>query len=146
MSNKTCIAPMAATSNGVWQHNDPINFSFPLLVIQISLVLAVTRTLAYFFKPLRQPRVIAEIIVSPLSRSFSPSPCTELNFYNFMSAYNCSCLDQEQVFQFCGLFFVWSSVDFLFTCQAISSVHTLFRAEIGDLQVGQFDHWTSCSN
>ncbi|CAM6121388.1 unnamed protein product [Calypogeia fissa] len=53
---------MAATSNGVWQHNDPVNFAFPLLVIQIALVLVVTRTLAAIFKPLRQPRVVAEII------------------------------------------------------------------------------------
>ncbi|CAM6112024.1 unnamed protein product [Calypogeia fissa] len=64
MENSTvpCMKPMPATSNGVWQHNNPIDFSFPLLVIQITLVLFVTRTLAYLFKPLRQPRVIAEII------------------------------------------------------------------------------------
>lgn len=53
---------MAATSNGVWQHDNPVNFSFPLLVVQITLVLVVTRTLAFIFKPMRQPRVIGEII------------------------------------------------------------------------------------
>ncbi|CAM6108249.1 unnamed protein product [Calypogeia fissa] len=64
MENSTvsCMKPMPATSNGVWQHDNPMDFSFPLLVIQITLVLFVTRTLAYLFKPLRQPRVIAEII------------------------------------------------------------------------------------
>jgi hypothetical protein len=66
-TNATCMKPMAATSNGVWQHNNPIDFSFPLLVIQIILVLVTTRTLAFLFKPLRQPRVIGEIIVSQSS-------------------------------------------------------------------------------
>ncbi|BBN08303.1 K+:H+ antiporter [Marchantia polymorpha subsp. ruderalis] len=58
----TCIHPMKAVSNGVWQKDNPIHFSFPLLVIQIILVICVTRSLAFVLKPLRQPRVIGEII------------------------------------------------------------------------------------
>ncbi|KAL2629741.1 hypothetical protein R1flu_014427 [Riccia fluitans] len=58
----TCIHPMKATSNGLWQKDIPINFSFPLLIIQIMLVLILTRSLAFLLKPLRQPRVIGEII------------------------------------------------------------------------------------
>ncbi|XP_042505659.1 cation/H(+) antiporter 18-like [Macadamia integrifolia] len=53
---------MAATSNGVFQGNNPLDYALPVLILQICLVLAVTRTLAYFLKPLRQPRVIAEVI------------------------------------------------------------------------------------
>eukprot|EP00249_Psilotum_nudum_P021645 c28186_g1_i1 orf=82-2649(-) len=57
-----CSKPWQAVSNGVWQGNNPIHFALPLLIIQISLVVAVTRLLAFLLKPLRQPRVVAEII------------------------------------------------------------------------------------
>ncbi|KAJ7571719.1 hypothetical protein O6H91_01G174700 [Diphasiastrum complanatum] len=60
--NATCIHPMKATSNGAWQGDNPINFALPLLVIQIAIVIVLTRSLAFFLRPLRQPRVIAEII------------------------------------------------------------------------------------
>ncbi|KAM3231318.1 hypothetical protein ACQJBY_061469 [Aegilops geniculata] len=54
--------PLKATSEGVWQGDNPLHFSLPLLIVQICLVLAVTRGLAFALRPLRQPRVIAEII------------------------------------------------------------------------------------
>ena len=56
--------PMKATSNGAFQHENPLDYALPLLILQICLVVAFTRTLAFLLKPLRQPRVIAEIIVS----------------------------------------------------------------------------------
>jgi Kef-type K+ transport system membrane component KefB len=56
--------PMKATSEGVWQGDNPLRFSLPLVIVQICLVVAVTRGLAFVLRPLRQPRVIAEIIVS----------------------------------------------------------------------------------
>ena len=67
--------PLKATSEGVWQGDNPLHFSLPLLILQICLVLAVTRGLAFALRPLRQPRVIAEITVSsflivPRSPSF----------------------------------------------------------------------------
>ncbi|GFP92602.1 cation/H(+) antiporter 18 [Phtheirospermum japonicum] len=57
-----CPPPMKATSNGVFQGDDPLHFALPLLILQICLVLVLTRLLAYLLRPLRQPRVIAEII------------------------------------------------------------------------------------
>lgn len=60
-TNVSCPV-MGATSNGVFQGDKPIDFALPLLILQICLVLAVTRTLGLILKPLRQPRVIAEII------------------------------------------------------------------------------------
>jgi hypothetical protein len=48
----------------VWQGDNPLRFSLPLVILQICLVVAVTRGLAFALRPLRQPRVIAEIIVS----------------------------------------------------------------------------------
>jgi len=52
------------SSDGAWQGDNPMNHAFPLLIIQTILVMFVSRTLAFFLKPLRQPRVVAEIIVS----------------------------------------------------------------------------------
>ncbi|KAL0371881.1 UNVERIFIED_CONTAM: Cation/H(+) antiporter 18 [Sesamum calycinum] len=63
-SNATakCPPPMKATSNGVFQEDDPLHFALPLVIVQICLVVFLTRVLAYLLRPLRQPRVIAEII------------------------------------------------------------------------------------
>ncbi|XP_075477076.1 cation/H(+) antiporter 18-like [Primulina tabacum] len=63
-SNATvnCPPPMKATSNGVFQGDDPLHFSLPLVIVQICLVVVLTRVLAYLLRPLRQPRVIAEVI------------------------------------------------------------------------------------
>ncbi|KAL3652745.1 Cation/H(+) antiporter 18 [Castilleja foliolosa] len=57
-----CQPPMKATSNGLFQGDDPLHYALPLLIIQICMVVVLTRVLAYFLRPLRQPRVIAEII------------------------------------------------------------------------------------
>lgn len=54
--------PMKATSTGVFQGENPLNFAVPLAIVQICLVLVLTRALAFLLRPLRQPRVIAEII------------------------------------------------------------------------------------
>ncbi|WJX79164.1 hypothetical protein P8452_62310 [Trifolium repens] len=50
------------SSDGAWQGDNPLNHGLPLLIIQTTLVMFVSRTLAFFLKPLRQPRVVAEII------------------------------------------------------------------------------------
>lgn len=53
---------MKATSNGVFQGDNPLDFALPLAILQICLVVVLTRVLAFLLKPLRQPRVIAEIV------------------------------------------------------------------------------------
>ncbi|KAJ0976502.1 hypothetical protein J5N97_018467 [Dioscorea zingiberensis] len=58
----SCPEAMKATSNGSWQGDNPLDFALPLAILQICLVVIVTRSLAFFLRPLRQPRVIAEII------------------------------------------------------------------------------------
>ncbi|KAH9326570.1 hypothetical protein KI387_006748, partial [Taxus chinensis] len=50
------------SSHGLWEGDNPILFAFPLLILQTCIVVFVTRTLALLFKPLKQPRVVAEII------------------------------------------------------------------------------------
>lgn len=87
-----CPAPMKAASNGVFQGDDPLDFALPLLIIQICLVIVLTRLLAYLLRPLRQPRVVAEIIVSVLA---------DYMFF-FISLVNC----QFFFFPFYVLFFI----------------------------------------
>ncbi|GAU29459.1 hypothetical protein TSUD_227240 [Trifolium subterraneum] len=55
-SGNGCSAPMQSTSNGVFQGDNPLEYALPLAILQICLVLVVTRGLAYLLKPLRQPR------------------------------------------------------------------------------------------
>ncbi|XP_066356255.1 cation/H(+) antiporter 19-like [Miscanthus floridulus] len=57
-----CAGPMKATSQGAFQGENPLDYALPLAIVQICLVVVVTRGLAYLLRPLRQPRVIAEII------------------------------------------------------------------------------------
>ncbi|KAE9614095.1 putative cation/H+ exchanger, rossmann-like alpha/beta/alpha sandwich [Lupinus albus] len=57
-----CPSAMKATSNGVFQGDSPLDFSLPLLILQICLVVVVTRLLAFLLKPMKQPHVIAEIV------------------------------------------------------------------------------------
>lgn len=61
--------PMNATtiktsSDGAWQGDNPLNYAFPLLIVQTTLVLSLSRFLTCLLKPLRQPKVVAEILVS----------------------------------------------------------------------------------
>ncbi|KAJ0557657.1 putative cation/H+ exchanger, sodium/solute symporter superfamily [Helianthus annuus] len=56
------ITSIKTASDGVWQGDNPLDYAFPLLIVQTALVLAVSRTLAFLLKPLRQPKVIAEIV------------------------------------------------------------------------------------
>ncbi|KAL7133819.1 hypothetical protein ABFS83_12G165500 [Erythranthe nasuta] len=59
MMNKTSIK---TSSNGVWQGDNPLDYAFPLLIVQTILILFVCRSLAFLFKPLHQPKVIAELM------------------------------------------------------------------------------------
>ncbi|KAL6619977.1 hypothetical protein ACP70R_035116 [Stipagrostis hirtigluma subsp. patula] len=54
--------PMKATSDGVFQGENPLHSALPLAILQICVVVVLTRVLAFLLRPLRQPRVIAEII------------------------------------------------------------------------------------
>ncbi|KAL5992047.1 Cation/H(+) antiporter 20 [Asimina triloba] len=56
------ITSIKTSSNGAWQGDNPLHFAFPLLIIQTLLILLVSRFFAFLLKPLRQPKVIAEIL------------------------------------------------------------------------------------
>ncbi|KAL2229463.1 UNVERIFIED_CONTAM: Cation/H(+) antiporter 20 [Sesamum indicum] len=56
------ITSIRTSSNGVWQGDNPLDYAFPLLIIQTTLILLLCRLLAFLFKPLRQPKVVAEMM------------------------------------------------------------------------------------
>ncbi|KAG0478302.1 hypothetical protein HPP92_013021 [Vanilla planifolia] len=62
MATAACTPPMKPTSNGVFQGENPLDYALPLAILQICLVVVLTRVLAFLLRPLRQPRVIAEVI------------------------------------------------------------------------------------
>lgn len=64
-----CYAPNMITTNGVWQGDNPLDYSLPLFILQLTLVVVTTRALVFVLKPFRQPRVISEIVVSNSSSS-----------------------------------------------------------------------------
>ncbi|GMH14968.1 hypothetical protein Nepgr_016809 [Nepenthes gracilis] len=57
-----CYAPTMITTNGVWQGDNPLDYSLPLFILQLTLVVVTTRVVVFILKPLRQPQVIAEIL------------------------------------------------------------------------------------
>ncbi|WVZ98318.1 hypothetical protein U9M48_043777 [Paspalum notatum var. saurae] len=65
MASNSSSAPAPAVkmaSDGVWQGENPLDFALPLLAVQIAVILAVTQGLALALRPLRQPKVVAEIL------------------------------------------------------------------------------------
>lgn len=63
-SSVVCYSPMMITTNGIWQGVNPLEFSLPLFILQVAVIVVTTRLLVVLLKPFRQPRVIAEILVS----------------------------------------------------------------------------------
>ncbi|KAJ4833525.1 Cation/H(+) antiporter 15 [Turnera subulata] len=57
-----CYAPAMVTTNGIWQGDNPLDYSLPLFILQLTLVVVTTRLLVFVLKPLRQPRVVSEIL------------------------------------------------------------------------------------
>lgn len=52
------------TTNGIWQGDNPLDYSLPLFILQLTLVVVTTRIFVLLLKPFRQPRVISEILVT----------------------------------------------------------------------------------
>ncbi|KAL5227400.1 hypothetical protein ABZP36_015665 [Zizania latifolia] len=61
-SSVVCYSPMMITANGIWQGVNPLVFSLPLFILQVTVIVVTTRFLVIVLKPFRQPRVIAEIL------------------------------------------------------------------------------------
>lgn len=59
-----CRAYQDSHSPGIFYGKDPLQFSFPLLLLEVSMVIVITRIVRFALKPLKQPRIVSEIIVS----------------------------------------------------------------------------------
>ncbi|KAK7246612.1 hypothetical protein RIF29_41482 [Crotalaria pallida] len=57
-----CYTPTLTTTKGIWQGDNPLEYSLPLFILQLTLVVLSTRLFVFILKPLHQPRVIAEIL------------------------------------------------------------------------------------
>lgn len=49
---------------GIFYGENPLSYSFPLILLEISFVVIATRLVRFVLTPLRQPKIVAEIIVS----------------------------------------------------------------------------------
>ncbi|KAJ4767073.1 Cation/H(+) antiporter 15 [Rhynchospora pubera] len=57
-----CSSRMLVTTNGIWKGTNPLDYSLPLFILQMTIIVVMTRVLVVLLKPFRQPRVIAEIM------------------------------------------------------------------------------------
>lgn len=69
-------------SFGVFYGENPLHSSFPLLLLEVSLVILISRLVRFLLKPLKQPRVVSDVIVRSLSSS---SPACPLIFPSFLA-------------------------------------------------------------
>lgn len=58
-------------SRGLWFHDDPLEYTLPLLLLQLSLISIITRSIYIFLKPLGQPSIVSHILVSSSLYMFS---------------------------------------------------------------------------
>ncbi|XP_040959819.1 cation/H(+) antiporter 15 [Gossypium hirsutum] len=57
-----CYSPNMVTAKGIWKGDNPLDYSIPLVILQMTIVVATTRIMVFVLKPLRQPRVVSEIL------------------------------------------------------------------------------------
>ncbi|PNY01249.1 cation H(+) antiporter 15-like protein [Trifolium pratense] len=62
LDEMVCYSPTMITTNGIWQGDNPLDYALPLFILQVILVVIATRIFVFILKPIRQPRVIAEIL------------------------------------------------------------------------------------
>ncbi|KAF6156580.1 hypothetical protein GIB67_002763 [Kingdonia uniflora] len=75
-----CFASSMISTNGVWQGDDPFEYSLPLFILQLMLIVVITRILIFLLKPLRQPKSsprslglggLTRVAVSQISRNIA---------------------------------------------------------------------------
>ncbi|XP_010273236.2 PREDICTED: cation/H(+) antiporter 15-like [Nelumbo nucifera] len=57
-----CYSPTMITAGGIWEGDNPLDYSLPLFTLQLGLIVIITRILVFILKPFRQPRVVSEIL------------------------------------------------------------------------------------
>jgi hypothetical protein len=62
-----CYKKNITGSKGVWRAENALVTTLPQFVLQLFLIILITRIVSLLLKPLRQPRIMAEILVSTCS-------------------------------------------------------------------------------
>ncbi|KAL6013181.1 Cation/H(+) antiporter 15 [Asimina triloba] len=62
MNEVVCYTPSMMLSNGVWSGESPMAFTIPVFVVQLTIIIVTSRILVFVLRPLRQPRVVSEIL------------------------------------------------------------------------------------
>ncbi|KAK7399372.1 hypothetical protein VNO78_10554 [Psophocarpus tetragonolobus] len=57
-----CYSATMITTDGIWNDENPLHYSLPLFTLQMILVVIVTHLFVFILKPIRQPRVISEML------------------------------------------------------------------------------------
>lgn len=59
-------------SRGMWFGDNPLLFSLPLLMMQLSFITIITRSIHLLLKPFGQPSIVSQIVVKFFFFFFSP--------------------------------------------------------------------------
>ncbi|KAF6161176.1 hypothetical protein GIB67_007817 [Kingdonia uniflora] len=62
LTPKVCVSPLSARSRGIWLGDDPLKYSLPILMLQMSLISLVTSALIIILKPRGIPSVVSQIV------------------------------------------------------------------------------------
>ncbi|KAG6418076.1 hypothetical protein SASPL_120275 [Salvia splendens] len=73
---------------GIFYGQNPLDFSFPLFLLQISTLILITRLVRFLLKPLRQPNVVSEILGGIILGPSVLSRNDKLRAYIFPPEYN----------------------------------------------------------
>lgn len=57
-----CYSSTMLSRNGMMQDEDPLDYTFPLFILQLVIIILTNRLTGAILKPLRQPRYISEIL------------------------------------------------------------------------------------
>ncbi|CAM0947387.1 unnamed protein product [Alopecurus aequalis] len=99
-----CYSPMMIATNGIWQGVNPLEFSLPLFILQVAVIVITTRVLVLLLRPFRQPRVIAEILAGVL---LGPSVMGQMDAWGHMVFPQRSLLTLETVAHLGLLYFLF---------------------------------------
>jgi hypothetical protein len=63
-SNKPCFVVNITAEHGIWQSENPLTQSLPLLAMLLAATIFVTRAVYYLLRPLAVPRIVTDFLVS----------------------------------------------------------------------------------
>ncbi|RRT75436.1 hypothetical protein B296_00029444 [Ensete ventricosum] len=72
MRSINCYPAMLTTSAGIWLGDNPLRFSFPILLYQIIIIFVVSNLTHVVLARLRQPIIMSQIVVTLLQTFPSP--------------------------------------------------------------------------